>query len=31
MVRELLDHGRHSYLAYHRDYLGWGVFVLRPA
>jgi SAM-dependent methyltransferase len=31
MVRELLDQGRHSYLAYHRDYLGWGVFVLRPA
>ena len=27
---EFLDRGRRSYLQYNRDYLGWGVFVLRP-
>ena len=30
-MREYLDRSRRSYLAYGRRYLGWGVFVLRPA
>lgn len=30
-MREFLDTGRRSHLAYGRRYLGWGVFVLRPA
>jgi SAM-dependent methyltransferase len=29
-MREFLNRGRRSYLRYNRDYLGWGVFVLRP-
>lgn len=29
-LREFLDQSRWSHLAYQRDYLGWGVFVLRP-
>jgi SAM-dependent methyltransferase len=30
-MREFLDKARRSHLEYQRDYLGWGVFVLRPA
>ena len=30
-MREYADSSRRSYLAYNRRYLGWGVFVLRPA
>jgi hypothetical protein len=30
-MRSYLDTSRRSYLAYGRRYLGWGVFVLRPA
>jgi SAM-dependent methyltransferase len=30
-MREYLDRSRRSHLAYGRRYLGWGVFVLRPA
>ncbi len=30
-MREYLNRSRRSYLAYGRRYLGWGVFVLRPA
>ena len=30
-VRDLLRGARRSYLEYGRRYLGWGVFVLRPA
>lgn len=30
-VREFRDSARRSHLAYGRRYLGWGVFVLRPA
>lgn len=30
-MREFLDGTRRSHLAYGRRYLGWGVFVLRPA
>jgi hypothetical protein len=30
-LREFLDDTRRAYLAYLRDRLGWGVFVLRPA
>jgi SAM-dependent methyltransferase len=29
-MREFLDNSRRSYLRYNREYLGWGVFVLRP-
>ncbi len=29
-MREFLDKARRSHLEYQRDYLGWGVFVLRP-
>lgn len=29
-MREFLDRSRRGHLAYGRDYLGWGVFVLRP-
>lgn len=29
-MREFLDAARRSHLEYGRDYLGWGVFVLRP-
>lgn len=29
-MREFLDRERRNHLAYQRDYLGWGVFVLRP-
>jgi SAM-dependent methyltransferase len=29
-MRAFLDDGRRSHLAYGRQYLGWGVFVLRP-
>lgn len=29
-MREFLDQGRRAHLAYGRDHLGWGVFVLRP-
>ena len=29
-MRDFLDRSRQSYLEYNRDYLGWGVFVLRP-
>ncbi|MEU8150426.1 hypothetical protein [Nonomuraea sp. NPDC048901] len=28
-LRQFLDHARDSYLEYGRDYIGWGVFVLR--
>jgi SAM-dependent methyltransferase len=30
-MRDYLDRSRRSHLAYGRRYLGWGVFVLRPA
>lgn len=30
-MREFLDDSRRTHLAYGRHYLGWGVFVLRPA
>jgi hypothetical protein len=30
-MRDYLDRSRRSHLAYQRRYLGWGVFVLRPA
>ncbi|MGW0803656.1 SAM-dependent methyltransferase [Nonomuraea sp. NPDC002799] len=30
-MREFLTHARRSHLEYGRQYLGWGVFVLRPA
>jgi SAM-dependent methyltransferase len=30
-MREFLDKARRSHLEYQRDYLGWGVFVLRSA
>jgi SAM-dependent methyltransferase len=30
-MREFLETGRRSHLAYGRQYLGWGVFVLRPS
>lgn len=29
-MRQFLDQGRWAHLAYGRDHLGWGVFVLRP-
>jgi SAM-dependent methyltransferase len=30
-MREFLDHSRRRHLTYQREYLGWGVFVLREA
>nr|MDT0663042.1 methyltransferase domain-containing protein [Micromonospora sp. DSM 115978] len=30
-MRSYLDNARRSHLAYQRDHLGWGVFVLRPS
>jgi hypothetical protein len=29
-LREFLDTGRRNFLTYRKQYLGWGVFVLRP-
>lgn len=29
-IRDFLNHSRRSHLEYGRDYLGWGIFILRP-
>jgi hypothetical protein len=30
-MREFLDHHRRTHLTWTRRYMGWGIFVLRPA